>query len=60
MTLVFAALVWHFVGVMYGMLHEGWPFSTSFRFALGAMAASGVPPPICEVHEGYDDCQLGE
>ena len=41
------------------MMYEGWSFGTSFRFALGAMAASGVPAPTCEIHDGYDDCQLG-
>ena len=42
------------------MVYEEWSFGTSFRFALGAMAASGIPAPTCEIHDGYDDCQLGQ
>ena len=56
---VLTALVWYSFGITYGVLYEGWPLSTACRFSLGAMAASGVPPPQCYKVDGYDDCQLG-
>jgi hypothetical protein len=39
---VFLAFTWLCIGVTYGLYYEEWSFSESFRFALGAMAASGM------------------
>jgi hypothetical protein len=39
---VFLAFMWLCIGVAYGLYYEEWSFSESFRFALGAMAASGM------------------
>jgi hypothetical protein len=56
---VLAALMWYSIGVTYGIMYEKFPLPLAFRFALGAMAASGVPPPVCMHVDGYYDCQLG-
>ena len=51
--------MWYSIGVTYGIMYEKFPLPLAFRFALGAMAASGVPPPVCMHVDGYYDCQLG-
>lgn len=56
---VVAALLWYSIGVSYGTIYERWPIMKACRFALGAMAASGVPAPVCLRVEGQSDCQLG-
>ena len=53
------ALLWYSVGVSYGTMYEQWPIMKACRFALGAMAASGVPAPVCLRVDGQIDCQLG-
>lgn len=46
------------LGVLYGVLYEGWDVNTSLFFSLSAMSASGIAPPPCDDGDAYT-CRLG-